>query len=480
MQTPVSKTLIHEPASMPGRADGRPRSPIPPNRRSPIGSPAVTRRAFLKTAGAIACLLRSQAARAARGVEAEDDEILAKSRAGIEQHRKSDVLLLLRSAAGEPVSRADVLVEQTRHDFLFGCNFFMFDRLGEAEREAAYREQFRAVFNYATLGFYWANYERQQGSPNYDYTDRVVDYCLRHGITCKGHPLVWDNPAGSPSWLPEDAAAIQRLSQARVRDIVTRYKGRIEYWDVVNEPTHLPEGHNRTRMAQWGRTTGPVEYVAQHLQVAREANPAATLLVNDYRLDMPYYRILERLRTGDGPAFDAVGLQSHMHGGVWPLRKARDTADLYAQLGRPLHFTEITILSGSQADRDGRQAATTPEGEQRQAEQTARFYTTLFAHPAVRAMTWWDFSDAGAWQRAPAGWLRRDMTRKPVYDRMHKLIKGDWWTRVQATPDPRGCVALRAFHGTHRVTIVLPSGQKVHHDIHVKAGEPNRFELKLA
>ena len=47
-----------------------------------------------------------------------------------------------------------------------------------------------------------------------------------------------------------------------------------------------------------------------------------------------------------------------------------------------------------------------------------KFYTALFAHPAVQAITWWDFSDLGAWLGAPAGWLRRDMSPKPVYDRL--------------------------------------------------------------
>lgn len=451
-------------------------------RKAAGGRPSgITRRAFLQTAASAACVLPccSVAAQDRDGAAARDDEILARCPEGIERHRKSDVLLLLRDAQGKPVTRATVAVEQTQHDFLFGCNFFMFGRLGDPDREEAYRARFSAVFNYATLGFYWSTYEARQGRPNYDYTDRVVEHCSRHGLTCKGHPLVWDNPAGSPAWLPEDNAEIQRLSQARVRQIVTRFKGRIEFWDVVNEPTHLPEERNRTRMAQWGRAVGPVEYTAQHLKVARDANPAATLLVNDYRLDMPYYRILERLREGGKPLLDVVGLQSHMHGGVWPLRRVWDTADMYARLGLPVHFTETTILSGSRGGSGRGWADTTPEGEIRQAEQTARFYMALFAHPAVKAITWWDFSDAGAWQRAPAGWLRRDMTPKPVYERLHQLIRRDWWTRLKAAPNAQGQVSLRAIHGTHRVTVTLPNGAKIERDVQVLPGRLNRVELNL-
>jgi GH35 family endo-1,4-beta-xylanase len=72
----------------------------------------------------------------------------------------------------------------------------------------------------------------------------------------------------------------------------------------------------------------------------------------------------------------------------------------------------------------------TPDLEEKQAEQVARFYTALFAHPAVEAVTWWDFSDARAWKNAAAGWLRKDMSPKPVYERLRSLIKGDWWSKT--------------------------------------------------
>jgi endo-1,4-beta-xylanase len=58
-------------------------------------------------------------------------------------------------------------------------------------------------------------------------------------------------------------------------------------------------------------------------------------------------------------------------------------------------------------------------------------YALLFAHPAVHALTWWDFSDRGAWQGAAAGLVRQDMSPKPAYERLRELIKGEWWTRAE-------------------------------------------------
>jgi len=445
-----------------------------------LASTDMNRRTFLKSTAASALILNSRAWGAASETDTHaDDEILAQCQARIAQHRQSNVVLVLRDGTGKPIPRAEVKIEQTRHDFLFGCNFFMSGRLGEPALEDAYHTRFAALFNYCTLGFYWATYERERGRPDYDYTDRVVEFCARHGIRCKGHPLVWDHPAGSPRWLPEDSTEIERLSNARVREIVSRFKGRIDTWDVVNEPTHLAEQVNKTRMADWGRRLGAREYTARPLAMARAAHPNATLLVNDYRLEPAYRTILDGLRTDGKLQFDAVGLQSHMHDGCWPLRKAWEVCERYTPLGVPLHFTETTLVSGPRLGPGENWGATIPEGEVKQAEATARFFRTLFAHPAVEAITWWDFSDRGAWQGAAAGWLRRDLSPKPVYERMLALIKGEWWTNAESQPDVQGEVSLRAFHGQHRVSVTLPNGFTVDKGIHVQRGKPNRFELTV-
>ena len=369
---------------------------------------------------------------------------------GIDRHRKGTLELIVRDSGGKPLPNLEVSLEQVRHEFLFGCNFFMFGRCGSQELEDQYRTRFAELLNYATLGFYWRNYEAQRGAPNYDYTDRVLEWTKSKGILCKGHPLVWDHPAGSPGWLPRDHDEIRRLSNNRVREIVKRFAGRLDLWDVVNEAVHLPDKPNKTTMAEWALAEGPVNYVAQHLQIAREANPSARLLVNDYRIEPAYLRLLQRLKAGQAP-FDAVGIQSHMHGGPWSDRKVKETCDSYASLELPIHFTETTLVSGPRKGPGENWGETTPELEEKQADATVRFYSLLFAHPAVEAITWWDFSDRGAWQGAASGWLRKDMSPKPVYEKLRALIKGAWWTRATARTDAQGRLSIRAFYGTYNL-----------------------------
>ena len=190
-----------------------------------------------------------------------------------------------------------------------------------------------------------------------------------------------------------------------------------------------------------------------------------------------YYKILDSLATTGKPLFDTVGIQSHMHGGVWPLHKVWDTCDTYSKLGRPLHFTESTIVSGPRKGPGENWGETTAEGEARQAEQTAKFYTALFAHPAVQAITWWDFSDLGAWQGAPAGWLRRDMSPKPVLrpaDVIDQRRMVDEDGRDHRCPW-RGQGARLLRHASHHGP--LPSGQSCDQGGSLGAREENRFEL---
>jgi endo-1,4-beta-xylanase len=162
--------------------------------------------------------------------------------------------------------------------------------------------------------------------------------------------------------------------------------------------------------------------------------------------------------------YDVIGIQSHMHGGTWSNDKIWQTCERFARFGKPLHFTEATILSGQlgwRSDGDRRPWPSTPEGERYQAREVERFYTMLFSHPAVEAITWWDFSDNGSWKRAPAGFVRHDMSPKPAYEALQRLIKQKWWTKTMATSGADGQARFRGFRGQYKVTVTVPGKNAV-------------------
>lgn len=418
----------------------------------------------------------------ARGA-GEKADLLAGAGARIEQHRKTDVLITVVDSAGQPVAETDVKVQQTRHAFLFGCNIFLWGHAGKAEEESAYRKHFAELFNFATLPFYWGSYESQQNQPRHKETRQVATWCRERGIVAKGHPLAWNY--ADPRWLPNDFGQIRRLQMARIDDCVSRFRGLTDRWDVVNEATHFDRDSFKKqapKMTGMWAEAGQVEFVLECFEHARKANPQATLLINDYRVDPAYEALLKKLVDNDGKRiFDVIGIQSHMHGGVWTNQKIWDVCERFAKFGVPLHFTEMTVLSGKRGwnlDRKRRDWPSTEEGEQQQADEVERIYTMIFSHPSTEALTWWDFSDRGAWQGAPAGFLGKDLTPKPAYDRLHGLIKEKWWTQLTAKTDRQGQMRFRGFYGDYEVTVVSANKKQVL-PVTVIKGDGNKFELRL-
>jgi GH35 family endo-1,4-beta-xylanase len=223
---------------------------------------------------------------------------------------------------------------------------------------------------------------------------------------------------------------------------------------------------------------GVREYIQTAFRTARQANPQAVLLINDYRLDAAYAdNVISQLVDEAGkPMYDVIGIQSHMHGGYWGAARAWDVCERFAKFGKPLHFTETTVVSGPKKDSVW---ATTPEGEQDQAKRVTEFYSVLFSHPAVEAVTWWDFTDQGAWQRAPAGLVRGDMSPKPAYEQLHGLIKGKWWTKVETTTGPGGSANLEGFLGQYEIE-AKSADRRLTGAFSLEKGQKSPVEVRLA
>ena len=152
----------------------------------------------------------------------------------------------------------------------------------------------------------------------YDWTDadRLVDWSQRHGMTLIGHCLVWHSQP--PKWIFTDETGknvsretlIGRM-YSHIMTVVTRYRGKIKGWDVVNEAF---EDDGSYRKTPYYNIIGP-EYLALAFQFAHEADPDAELYYNDYSMSKPGKREavcqLVRQLKAKGIRIDAVGMQSH-------------------------------------------------------------------------------------------------------------------------------------------------------------------------
>lgn len=162
----------------------------------------------------------------------------------IEKNRKSDAFYKIKNVK----AGTEVLVTQISHDFLFDGNIVLFGDLGTPEKNKRYEDTFGRLFNAATVPFYWKTLEPEQGKPryqagsSYEYrrpaTDPVVEFCESKGINMNGHAIIYGMRRwGHPSWMPEDRKKMEEYFEYHIRELAERYKGRIQRWDVVNEPT---------------------------------------------------------------------------------------------------------------------------------------------------------------------------------------------------------------------------------------------------
>ncbi|MFB9955677.1 endo-1,4-beta-xylanase [Cellulomonas denverensis] len=316
------------------------------------------------------------------------------------------------------------------------------------------------LFDTATLPFYWVGFEPEPGRTDTERLLATARWFADHGVRVKGHPLVWHTLA--PHWLLDlPADRVEQTVRDRITREVTTFAGLVDTWDAINEVVIMPvfdkEDNAITRLAQ---RLGRVEMVRLAFDTARAANPGARLLLNDFDLSADYEHLIEDCLAA-GIRIDALGLQTHMHQGYWGQETMLAMVDRFARFGLPLHLTETTLVSGHLmppeiVDLNDYQVPdwpSTPEGEQRQAEELAQHYTSLVSHPAVEAITYWGLSDDGAWLGAPAGLVRADGTPKPAYRALHDLIRGEWWlSPTTVRTDADGRVRVQGFRGDYRVT----------------------------
>ena len=383
------------------------------------------------------------------------------------EKRKVNKAITVTDAAGAPLANHAVTIAQTQHKFLFGTAAFDTVPLAggeysgkDLELAQIKAEKLTGLFNAATLPFYWGQFEPNRGQPRTEPLRRAAQWCVDHNLKVKGHPLTWHTMCAD--WLlPLSNADILKEQKARIRRDVSGFKGLIEMWDVINEAVIMPVfdkyDNGITRIC---KEMGRIPLIRTVFETARADNPDAVFLINDFDMSDAYDILVEGCLEA-GIKFDAIGLQSHMHQGYWGVEKTLKILERFSRFNLPLHFTETTLVSGRLMppeivdlnDYRVTDWPTTPDGEERQAKETITHYETLFAHPLVQSITWWDMVD-GNWLNAPGGLVRRDGSAKPAYDELMKRVKGEWWlSPVEMVTDASGKVTVSGFPGDYEVTV---------------------------
>lgn len=195
----------------------------------------------------------------------------------------------------------------------------------------------------------------KEGQFDWSRADKIIDFAEMTGMRIRWHTLLWHTQV--PAWMfqdpkdPNKTASKELLNQRlknHIQTIVRRYKGRVESYDVVNEVLS-DNGGFRTGAegSKWYQILGP-EYIENAFRWAREADPNAQLVINDYNLEsssrkrQDMYNLIKDLKQKKVP-IDAVGLQMHVSINAPSIQEIRETINLFASLGVKVIITELDV-----------------------------------------------------------------------------------------------------------------------------------------
>jgi endo-1,4-beta-xylanase len=258
--------------------------------------------------------------------------------------------------------------------------------------------------------------------------DRIVRIAEMSGQLVFGAHLVWDQGFGT-GWSRHELWNLDRLRARRllfgtVDTVVRRYRGRIAAWSCANEviaaSTEVGAGGLRTDVP-WYRTCGN-DYVATAFHVAHEADPAATLVLNDFGYETASrsgpepaakqrvtLQVLDTLLAAGVPVH-AFGLQAHLFADQFADRFAASTYQGFlrelSSRGVRVMITELDVLDdGLPADVKARDQAV--------AEVYRRYLDTVLGVAEVSAVLTFGLSDRYTWLQQT--YPRRDgAARRPL------------------------------------------------------------------
>ena len=233
-----------------------------------------------------------------------------------------------------------------------------------------------------------------RGDDDYGPADTIAAFALENDLALRGHNLLWYHR--TPSWFfdLDSREEIESALVERIRLLAGRYRGRCTA-GTSSTNRSSPRTAGRTVCAPGFSSRCSGRTIRSRLRTAREADPAARLVVNEYdvELDTPEQEVrrtallnlLERMRRSGTPV-DAVGVQAHLSCAGGPpfsaARLRRFLAEL-AGLGLAIQITELDVT-------DEKAPADETVRDRLVADAYSRFLEPVLDEPAVKVVVTWE------------------------------------------------------------------------------------------
>lgn len=179
----------------------------------------------------------------------------------------------------------------------------------------------------------------------YDFamTDKFVAYGEKNKMFIHGHTLIWHSQLAP--WMEQikDSTEMKAFMKDHISTIVTKYKGRINSWDVVNEAVN---DDGTLRKSVFSEILGE-QFLADAFQLASQADPNVDLYYNDYSMTNPAKRdgvikIVKNIQA-KGVKIDGIGMQGHWQLNSPTIEEIEKSILAYSSLGVKVAITELDV-----------------------------------------------------------------------------------------------------------------------------------------
>lgn len=277
----------------------------------------------------------------------------------------------------------------------------------------------------------------EQGVFDFAATDELVSWAESQGIAVHGHTLLWDAFTNSqtPLWMQNFQGSPdewREWTDAYVQEVVSRYRGRIRSWDVVNEALN-DDGSIRDTF--WQRGIGD-SYIEEAFLAADRADPDALLYYNDFRFTVIPEKLdgaialVEDFKARDIP-IDGLGFQMHILADFPDPENIREAFSKAADTGLLVKLTELDVRVNNQQEV---LTALDDAAAQRQAERYRTVVDLYFQEipPEQRGgITVWGISDPESYLSTGPDWpLLFDgaLQEKPAYSAFEAALNAEFGT----------------------------------------------------
>lgn len=259
-----------------------------------------------------------------------------------------------------------------------------------------------------------------EGEFDFDLADKFVEFGEKNGMKVIGHTLVWHSQA--PKWFFVDEQGndvspevLKERMKTHITTFVSRYKGRVKGWDVVNECIN---DDGSWRNSKFYQILGE-DFVRYAFEFAHEADPDAELYYNDYSMANPGRRqgvinMVKNLQE-QGVRIDGIGMQGHLNMDYPSIDEFEKSLLAFADLGVQIMITELDLSVLPSPRRDvGANVASTFEYQkeinpyadglpadvqEKQFQRYADFFRLFLKHQdKIDRVTLWGVNDAQSWK----------------------------------------------------------------------------------